>query len=107
MPHYLIRFSYPPETWARLIKKPEDRRGEIAKDLESLGGRLHGFWYAFGEHDGYVVSELPDNVTAAAFLATIAASGAVKVSTVPLVTVEEALEALRKAKDFAYRPPGK
>jgi hypothetical protein len=23
---YLTRFSYTPETWARLIQKPEDRR---------------------------------------------------------------------------------
>jgi hypothetical protein len=26
MPLYLTRFSYTPETWARLIAKPEDRR---------------------------------------------------------------------------------
>jgi uncharacterized protein with GYD domain len=107
MPQYLIRFSYPPETWARLIKKPEDRREEIGKTLEPLGGKLHGYWYAFGDHDGYVVAELPDNVSAAAFLATIAASGAAKVSTVPLVTVEDTLEALNKAKDVEYRAPGR
>jgi hypothetical protein len=26
MPLYLTRFSYTPETWARLIADPEDRR---------------------------------------------------------------------------------
>ncbi len=26
MPLYLTRFSYTPETWARLIDNPEDRR---------------------------------------------------------------------------------
>jgi hypothetical protein len=26
MPLYLTRFSYTPETWARLIGNPEDRR---------------------------------------------------------------------------------
>ena len=26
MPLYLSRFSYTPETWARLIAHPEDRR---------------------------------------------------------------------------------
>lgn len=107
MPHYLIRFSYPPETWARLIEKPEDRREEIGKMIEPLGGTLHGYWYAFGDQDGYVVLELPDNVSAAAFLATIAASGAARVSTVPLVTVEETLKALEKAKSVGYRAPGK
>jgi uncharacterized protein with GYD domain len=107
MPHYLIRFSYPPETWSRFIEKPEDRREEIKKTLDQLGGTLHGYWYAFGDHDGYVELELPDNVSAAAFAATIAASGSAKVSTVPLVTVEEALEALEKAKGMSYRAPGK
>jgi uncharacterized protein with GYD domain len=107
MPEYLIRFSYPPETWIALIANPEDRREEIKKILEPLGGVLQGYWYAFGEHDGYVVVALPDNVAAAAFLATIAASGAAKVSTIPLVTVEETLEALKKAKEIEYRAPGK
>ena len=27
MPLYLTRFNYTAETWARLIKNPEDRRG--------------------------------------------------------------------------------
>jgi predicted N-acyltransferase len=26
MPFYLTRFRYTPETWARLVKHPEDRR---------------------------------------------------------------------------------
>ena len=26
MPMYLTRFSYTPETWAKMIKNPEDRR---------------------------------------------------------------------------------
>lgn len=51
MPLYLTRFSYTPETWARLINKPEDRRTAGKQYIESVGGTLHGFWYAFGEHD--------------------------------------------------------
>ena len=53
MPLYLTRFSYTPETWARLIEKPEDRRAAAQQYIESVGGKLHGFWYAFGDHDGY------------------------------------------------------
>ena len=30
MSHYLMRFSYTPETWARLIQNPEDRRDAAA-----------------------------------------------------------------------------
>ena len=48
MPHYLTKFSYTPETWARLIGNPEDRRKAAQEYIESVGGTLHGFWYAFG-----------------------------------------------------------
>ncbi len=48
---YLTRFSYAPETWARLMKNPEDRREAARKYIESVGGKLHGFWYAFGTAD--------------------------------------------------------
>ena len=51
MPVYLSKFSYTPETWARLIGNPEDRRTAAQAYIESVGGKLHGFWYAFGSHD--------------------------------------------------------
>ena len=47
MPLYLTKFSYTPETWARLIDNPEDRRDAAKEYIESVGGKLHGFWYAF------------------------------------------------------------
>ena len=56
---YLTRFSYTPETWARLIDNPEDRRAVAQEYIESVGGKLHGFWYAFGDHDGYNLWEAP------------------------------------------------
>jgi uncharacterized protein with GYD domain len=62
MPLYLTRFSYTPATWAKLIKKPEDRRAAAQEYIKGVGGKLHGFWYAFGDHDGYTLWEAPDNV---------------------------------------------
>jgi hypothetical protein len=53
MPLYLSKFSYTPETWTRLMANPEDRREAARSYIESVGGKLHGFWYAFGSHDGY------------------------------------------------------
>jgi uncharacterized protein with GYD domain len=107
MPLYLIRFSYTPEAWAKLIKEPEDRRKTIGPLLEAAGGKLHGLWYAFGDHDGYVLGEAPDNTSAASALLTVAGSGAFhSVSTTVLLTVEETLDALRGAQSIAYRPPG-
>ena len=105
---YLTRFSYTPETWARLMKNPEDRRVAARKYIESVGGKLHGFWYAFGAFDGYCLWEAPDNVSMAAVGFAITGGGALsKSETTPLLTVEETLEALRLAQKVGYQPPGK
>lgn len=107
MPMYLTRFSYTPETWARLIQNPEDRRAAATQYIEAVGGKLHGFWYAFGEHDGYNLWEAPDNVAMAATALALSGGGALSaVETTVLLTVEETLAALEQASSIAYRPPG-
>ena len=107
MPMYLTRFSYTPEAWARMAKSPEDRRDAARSYIESVGGKLHGFWYAFGEFDGYNLWEAPDNVSMAAVAVALSGGGALsKCETTVLLTVEETLEALGRAGSVSYRPPG-
>jgi uncharacterized protein with GYD domain len=107
MPLYLSRFSYTPETWARLISNPEDRRKAARSYIESVGGKLHGFWYAFGSHDGVALWEAPDNVSMAAVALAISAGGALSSNeTTVLLSVEEILDALRSAKQIKYKAPG-
>jgi uncharacterized protein with GYD domain len=104
---YLTKFSYTPETWARLIANPEDRRKAAQTYIESVGGKLHGFWYAFGAHDGYNLWEAPDNVSMAAVALAIGSGGAVhSLETVVLMSVDETLDALRKAGQIQYQKPG-
>ena len=104
---YLTRFSYTPETWARLIQNPEDRREAARAYIESVGGTLHGFWYSFGEHDGWNLWEAPDNVSMTAVALAIGAGGALSsIETTVLLSVEELMEALGKAKSVRYHPPG-
>jgi uncharacterized protein with GYD domain len=104
---YLSKFSYTPETWAKLVANPEDRREAAKSYIESVGGTLHGFWYAFGTHDGYNLWEAPDNVSMAAVALAISGGGALSsFETTVLLTVEETLEALHKAGDVRYRAPG-
>jgi uncharacterized protein with GYD domain len=107
MPLYLSRFSYTPETWARLVNNPEDRRDAARGYIESVGGKLHGFWYAFGAHDGLTLWEAPDNVSMAAVAIAIGGGGALSsFETTVLLTVEETMEALHQAQAVQYRPPG-
>jgi uncharacterized protein with GYD domain len=107
MPLYLTTFSHTPETWTRLMANPEDRRKAAQSYLESVGGKLHGFWYAFGTHDGYSLLEAPDNVSMAAVAVAISGGGAVSsFETTVLLTVDEMMAALRKAAQVRYRAPG-
>ena len=107
MPLYLTRFSYTPETWARLVDNPEDRRVAAQSYIESVGGKLHGFWYAFGAHDGYNLWEAPDNVSMAAVALAISGGGALSsFETTVLLSVDETMEALRKAAEIQYGAPG-
>ena len=107
MPLYLTRFSYTPETWARMIGNPEDRRKAAQSYIESVDGKLHGFWYAFGEHDGYTLWEAPDNVSMAAVALAITGGGALgSLETTVLLTVDETLDALRMAAQVGYGAPG-
>jgi uncharacterized protein with GYD domain len=101
------RSSYTSETWARLAQKPEDRRNAARTYIEAVGGKLNGFWYAFGEYDAYNLWEAPDNVSMAAVSMAISGGGALsKYETTVLLTVEETMDAMRRASEIRYRPPG-
>jgi uncharacterized protein with GYD domain len=107
MTTYLMRFSYTPETWKKLIENPEDRRDAARAYAEQVGGSLFGFWYGFGEYDGYAIYEVPDNASMAGLAVAIAAGGALaSVETTVLLSVEETLEGLAKGKAIGYRKPG-
>ena len=105
---YLFRFGYTPEAWAALIASPEDRRNTLASRIfGTFGGRLEGFWYAFGEQDGFALVDLPDTVSAVAASAAVSATGSFRrLDTTVLITVDEMIEALQRAKEFDYAKPG-
>ena len=107
MAFYLMRFSYTPETWSKLMQNPEDHRDAACAYIEPVGGTLHGVRYGFGKYDGCAIYEALDNVSLAGAVLAITAGGALaSVETTVLMTVEETLEALAKGKGIAYRRPG-
>jgi uncharacterized protein with GYD domain len=104
MPHYLLQAAYTPEAWEALVRNPHNRFEAIRPAVEKLGGKIHGGWFAFGEHDVVTILEMPNNVNAAAIAIAFAAGGALKaIKTTPLITAEEAMEALKKAAGTGYR----
>ncbi len=107
MPFYMTQFSYDGDTWANLLKNPEDREPVIRQLCERNGAKLHGLWYAFGEYDGVLIVEAPDNTTVATILLAVAASGAIaRLKTTVLLSTQEAVQAMRRAGGVGYRPPG-
>lgn len=107
MAYYMVQAAYTPEAVAAMVKKPEDRAAAIRPVVEKLGGKLVGIWFCFGEYDVVGISELPDNVSAAAFAFAVSQGGKVKaLKTTPLMTGDEAVKAMKKAAGAGYRAPG-
>ena len=106
MAFYLIQASYSAQATGAMIKNPQDRAAAVRPMIERAGGKLHGLWLSFGEYDVVAVTEMPDNVSAAALSMAIGASGAMSAfRTTPMLTVAEATEAMKKAGGAGYQPP--
>jgi uncharacterized protein with GYD domain len=105
MPHYLHQVAYAREGWQALIAQPQDRVEAVKQSIEKLGGRIKAAYFAFGDYDVVIITEMPDNVTAAGISIAFAGGGACKaVHTTPLLSPEEALQAVKKASESGYRP---
>ncbi len=103
---YALQTAYAPVGWAALLKDPQNRMEAVKPVVQRLGGSVVNGWLTFGDYDVLVICQLPDNVSATALSMAISAGGAVKsVKTTPLVTFDEGLEALKKAKDAGYTAP--
>jgi uncharacterized protein with GYD domain len=106
MPKYLLLASYTSDGTKGLLKDGGSKRRAAASTLvESLGGKMDCFYYAFGETDVVAIVDLPDSASAAAASLAINATGAVTGRLAVLLTPEEIDQAARKS--VTYTPPGR
>ncbi len=106
MAGYLVQVAYTPEAWANLLATPQNRMDTVRPVVERLGGKVETAWLAFGEYDVVLITQMPDDVSAAAFSMAVTAGGAVRAcKTTPLMPMEDAVKAMRKAAGAGYRPP--
>jgi uncharacterized protein with GYD domain len=106
MAFYLVQASYSTQATAAMVKNPQDRAAAVRPLIERMGGKLHGFWLAFGEYDVVLIAEMPDNANAAAVAMAVGSSGGISAyRTTPLLTSAEAMEAMKKAGGVGYQPP--
>src|SRR6478672_6027662 len=105
MPSYLQQVAYSTEGWEALVGKPQNRIEAVRPAIEKLGGKIESAWFAFGDYDVVLIIQMPSNVDAGAISIAFAAGGACKaVKTTPLLTVEESVEAMKRAAGSEYRP---
>jgi uncharacterized protein with GYD domain len=105
MPKFMARLSYTAEGARGLLKEGGTARRAVAQKLiESIGGKVEAFHFAYGEDDAYVIIDVPDAASGLAVSLAVNASGAARVSTIPLITPEE-IDAASK-KSVSYRAPG-
>jgi uncharacterized protein with GYD domain len=96
--------SYSPEGLKGVLKEGgTGRRAATQKLIESLGGHLESFYFAFGSEDVIIIGDLPDQRTAAAVGLAVNADAHIRCQTVVLITPEELDEAAQTSVD--YRPP--
>ena len=105
MPKFLIEASLTTEGVKGVQSEGGSARREaVASAMESVGGRLEGFYFGFGEHDVFAICDFPDNESAVAMALAVNASGAVTTRMVVLVTPEQVDEAVKRS--VQYRAPG-
>ena len=110
MPFFLARAKVSKDYMQALVDRPEDRLVSTTRFLQGIGGRLHNYFFAFGDHDIVLLYELPDNVSAASLSMVLSASGSItEIETTPLLTTQEAVEAMKKSGEAmgVYVPPGR
>ncbi len=110
MTYYLARAKISKDMITALVSRPEDRLVATTRFLQQIGGRLHNYFFSFGQYDIVLLFELPDNVSAASLAMTLSAAGSVtEIETTPLLTMEEAVAAMKAAGQATgiYVPPGR
>ena len=104
MAKYLFQVNYTLEGIRGVVDKGGSAREKATREaIESLGGKLDCFYYAFGDTDLVLVADFPDNLAAAAIALAVSAAGGATLKTTVLLTPKEIDKAAKK--HVAYRPP--
>ena len=106
MTQYLYQIAYTPESLAAQMKDPVDRLAQVGALLEqSVGAKIIGGGFSFGEYDVAVIVEAADDTTMAAVAIAIGAGGAVRSGkTTRLLSGDEWVAAMTQASSVTYTP---
>lgn len=108
MPLYMAQFAYTTEAWTAFTKNPENRTAAVQGLAQKLGCRVESLYYSFGDYDGFVILEAPDESTVTAFLLAAMSPGHLRATkTTVLMRPEAVVDAMKKAGAVTYQGPRK
>jgi uncharacterized protein with GYD domain len=105
---YMVQATYTAEAIATMAKNPQDRSVPVRELMQKLGGQMISFYFCYGEYDVVALGELPDDSAATAVAMAAISPGHLKAyKTTKLFTVEETMEAMRKAGSLGFQGPSR
>jgi uncharacterized protein with GYD domain len=106
MAKFLLRSTYTLEGLKGLVNDGGTKRAQVVrKTIEAAGGQMESLYFGFGDHDTYVLCDLPDHKSAAGVAIAIRAAGGVDTRITPVLTAKEVDEATHQRAE--YEPPGR
>ena len=107
MPKYLVKGRYTSDGLKGLASEGSSRRrADIARTIESAGGKMESLYFAFGDADFYIILDVPDNISAAALSVVANQSGFVTSKIIVLLSAEEMDQVIKKTTAIEFLPPG-
>jgi len=103
---YLTKMTLTTQGWAALIEKPQNRLNAVKPMFDAAGGKILNYWFAIDQGAIYTLYEAPDELSNSLAM-EMAVMGGGSVSSVEgtrLITAEDAMDAMKKAQKFGYRP---
>ena len=105
---YMVQFAYTAEAWTALTKHPENRTAAVQALAQKAGCRVDALYYSFGEYDGFIVLEAPDETAVTTFVLAALGPGHIKASkTTVLMRPDAVVEAMKRASTLSFQGPRK
>ena len=99
MAFYMWSGAYTADEVKAMVETPQDREVLARQAIESLGGKLHHYFFSFGQHDIIVIMEFADDVDMAALALRVTSNGYFSHGeTTKLLTSADAMSAISRAK---------
>ena len=88
MPHYISLLRYTQQGAAKIKESPA-RLDAAKKAAEGAKGKIHSWYLTMGKYDAVLISEFPDDESAARFLLSTGALGNISTQTMKAFTEAE------------------